>query len=170
MGDHYRQNTITILKSRFDLDDLIANDLEKGIYNWCLKFADKNKIVKNWKNIKFAMLYNDKARSIITNLDPSSYIGNTRLLDRLKQKEFLPHELPFMKPENIFPEKWKSILDEKLKANVLLESKPEAMTNQFKCGKCKKRECIYKELQVRSADEPMTLFITCLNCGNRWRM
>ena len=45
----------------------------------------------------------------------------------------------------------------------------EAMTDQFKCGRCKSRKCIYYELQTRSADEGMTIFITCLNCGNRWR-
>ena len=28
-----------------------------------------------------------------------------------------------------------------------------------------KRECSYYELQIRSADESATLFITCLNCG-----
>jgi transcription elongation factor S-II len=54
----------------------------------------------------------------------------------------------------------------------VFEEKPKAMTHEFKCGKCKnkKRECVYQELQVRSADEPMTLFITCLNCGHKWKM
>lgn len=165
-----RSHFVHALKSKLCIDELNAKDMEIGVYNWCLSFADKHRVVKNWKNPRFVILYKDKARSVFANLDPSSYVKNTRLLERLKEHEFLPHELPFMKPENVFPEKWKHILDEKLRNNVVLESKPEAMTNQFKCGKCKKRECIYKELQVRSADEPMTLFVTCLNCGNRWRM
>jgi transcription elongation factor S-II len=75
-----------------------------------------------------------------------------------------------MEPERTFPERWKGIVDEKMRNDITFDKKPEAMTNQFKCGKCKKRDCIYREKQVRSADEPMTLFITCLNCGNRWRM
>ena len=49
------------------------------------------------------------------------------------------------------------------------ELKPEAMTNVFKCRKCNSRSCSYYEVQTRSADEPMTQFITCLNCNNRWR-
>ena len=52
---------------------------------------------------------------------------------------------------------------------LLFEMKPESMTDVFKCHKCKKRECSYYEVQTRSADEPMTVFVTCLNCKNRWR-
>ena len=52
----------------------------------------------------------------------------------------------------------------------LYESVQEAMTDQFKCGRCKKRQCSYFEMQTRSADEPMTIFVTCINCGKRWKM
>lgn len=165
-----RAQIIDVLRQRLALDDTHIRDLEIGIYNWTVTNADKYKIAKNWKNPKFAILYKDKARSVLANIDSTSYVKNTRLMERLQEHEFLPHELPFMKPENVFPEKWKEIIDEKLKKEHALESKPEAMTTLFKCGKCKKRECNYKEKQVRSADEPMTIFITCLNCGNRWRM
>ena len=76
-----------------------------------------------------------------------------------------------MTPQHIFPEKWKQLLDEKYKRDkILYEAKPEAMTDQFKCGRCKKRQCSYFEMQTRSADEPMTVFVTCINCGKRWKM
>ena len=42
-------------------------------------------------------------------------------------------------------------------------------TDQFKCGKCKQRKCTYYQMQTRSADEPMTTFVTCTNCNNRWK-
>eukprot|EP00033_Pygsuia_biforma_P004572 GCRY01005014.1.p1 GENE.GCRY01005014.1~~GCRY01005014.1.p1 ORF type:complete len:299 (+),score=52.81 GCRY01005014.1:144-1040(+) len=45
----------------------------------------------------------------------------------------------------------------------------KATTDQFQCGKCKKRKCKFYQLQTRSADEPMTTFVTCVNCGNRWK-
>lgn len=44
----------------------------------------------------------------------------------------------------------------------------EASTDQFLCGKCKNRKTTYYQLQTRSADEPMTTFVTCTVCGNRW--
>ena len=43
-------------------------------------------------------------------------------------------------------------------------------TNLFKCGKCGKRKTTYTQLQTRSADEPMTTFVLCLDCGNRWKV
>ena len=43
------------------------------------------------------------------------------------------------------------------------------MTDEFKCGKCYKRRCTYYQQQTRGADEPMTTFVTCLECGNRWK-
>jgi transcription elongation factor S-II len=47
--------------------------------------------------------------------------------------------------------------------------KMEASTDQFLCGKCKNRKCTYYQLQTRSADEPMTTFVTCTVCNNRWK-
>lgn len=39
----------------------------------------------------------------------------------------------------------------------------------FQCGKCKSKKTHYYQMQTRSADEPMTTFVTCLECGNRWK-
>lgn len=152
-------------------DKNIANDIEVGIFNSSLMFADTHKTIRSWRNPKYFRVYNNIARNVISNINPESYVGNKRLLQRLYENEFLPHDIPFMNPHDMFPENWKTIVDEKMKRDEhVFEEKPAAMTTQFKCGKCKKRECIYQELQLRSADEPMTLFITCLNCGNRWKM
>ena len=42
-------------------------------------------------------------------------------------------------------------------------------TDLLKCGKCGKRNCTYNQIQTRSADEPMTTFVLCNECGNRWK-
>jgi hypothetical protein len=43
-------------------------------------------------------------------------------------------------------------------------------TDQFKCGKCKGRRTSYYQMQTRSADEPMTTFVSCLICNNHWKV
>uniref|UniRef100_A0AC34QNT3 Transcription elongation factor S-II n=1 Tax=Panagrolaimus sp. JU765 TaxID=591449 RepID=A0AC34QNT3_9BILA len=42
-------------------------------------------------------------------------------------------------------------------------------SDMFKCGKCGKNNCTYNQMQTRSADEPMTTFVFCRECGNRWK-
>jgi transcription elongation factor S-II len=39
----------------------------------------------------------------------------------------------------------------------------------FTCGRCKSHKTTSTQKQTRSADEPMTVFVLCLNCGKRWK-
>jgi DNA-directed RNA polymerase subunit M/transcription elongation factor TFIIS len=166
-----RQFVISFIQKKTSLTDIICKDVEIGIYNWCLEYADKQDIFKSWSDKTFVNLYIHKSRSVVTNLDSNSYIQNKRLIERLEDKEFKPHEISHMDVTSIYPEKWTGILDKKLKQEENFHnSKQVSKTDLFKCGKCKKRECSYYELQVRSADESCTIFVTCLNCGNRWRI
>lgn len=50
-----------------------------------------------------------------------------------------------------------------------LLSGTQAMTDQFTCGKCKQNRTTYYQQQTRSADEPMTTFVMCVECGHRWK-
>ena len=79
-------------------------------------------------------------------------------------------DLAFMTHQEMNPKIWKELVDAKIKRDKnLTEVDMSAATDEFKCYKCHKRQCTYYQLQTRSADEPMTTFITCLNCGNRWK-
>ncbi|XP_035244086.1 transcription elongation factor A protein 3 isoform X15 [Anguilla anguilla] len=42
-------------------------------------------------------------------------------------------------------------------------------TDLLQCAKCRKKNCTYNQVQTRSADEPMTTFVLCNECGNRWK-
>jgi len=148
-----------------------AADTEIGIFNWSLEMAEAKSIAKSWKQSGFVSIYEAKAKSVVSNLDAKSFIGNENLVLRMRDREFLPHDLAFLPPQRVFPERWKRVLEAKAqKEDYVYNEKPTAMTNQYKCGSCKQRECVYRELQLRSCDEPVTLFITCLKCGNTWRV
>jgi transcription elongation factor S-II len=171
MTDTIRNKVIDLVLQKKLLSHKDTKDLEKGIYNWAIDYADKNNIVKNWKNPTFKQIYIDKSRSVIANLDQSSYVKNSRLVERVKEKEFMPHDIPFMSADNVFPEMWRPLIEMKMKKDEKLgEMDLKPMTDQFKCGRCKKREIVYYEKQTRSADEPSTLFLYCLNCSHSWKM
>ena len=148
----------------------ISLNLEKGIYNYTIQTAKQKKLIRNWTNQTFVMIYLDKLKSVMLNLNSKSTVENTTLLKRLKGGEFKSHELAFMTHQEIFPEKWKYLIDAKIKRDKKEgEVDLSAATDEFFCFKCQKRKCSYYEMQTRSADEPMTTFVTCLLCGNNWK-
>ncbi|XP_076896651.1 transcription elongation factor TFIIS-like [Bidens hawaiensis] len=110
-----------------------------------------------------------KYRSIMFNIkDPKN--------PDFRRKVLLGH----VKPERILeltPEEMASterqMENVKIKEKALFDCErggpPKATTDQFKCGRCGKRKCTYYQLQTRSADEPMTTFVTCVNCDNHWK-
>lgn len=153
------------------LSDIQLRDIEIGIFNWSLEKADERRIPRNWNNPRFYELYMSKARSVASNLVPDSYVGNDRLTHRIKDHEFNPHEVVTMSSERVCPERWQTVVDAKIRHDEYISTaKPTAMTDQFLCGRCKKRECSFMELQTRSCDEPASIFVCCLCCGHRWRM
>lgn len=153
-----------------DSIDSTAIDIEKGIYNKLIKYANDKNINTQWSNHLFINMYRAFSMEIYSNLDSSSYIGNTRLFTRLVNGEFQGYELSTMGPHYMFPEHWKPYVDIKSKRDrALYEVNKELATDVYKCSRCHKRECSFYQLQTRSADEPMTTFVTCLNCGKRWK-
>ena len=167
-----REKVCDLIKAKIKdkIDDESAKDLEIGIYNWCIEFCDTKKIFKSWKNPRFVLTYMERARGIICNLNPDSYIGNSKLITRLNNNEFKPHEVGFMKADMLYPEKWKDTTDEFLKKfEHAYENRLESMSSDFKCVRCKKRECVYYTLQTKSADESETIFIKCINCSHSWK-
>lgn len=153
------------------MDDRVAQEIETGIFNWAISYAKARNVTRNWGDPIFRRLYSEMARHVHLNLCPESYVGNVRLADRLRSEEFRPYSLASMEPERMFPEAWKKerqalALSEEKELNPKVVPK----TDRFKCRMCKKSECSFYELQIRSGDEASTLFIQCLVCGYSWRI
>lgn len=151
-------------------DDSKSRQMEKDIYNSCLKYANENGIIKSWDNIVFKKLYVSRIRSIYTNLKSDSYLGNKNFLNKILKGDINHKNISSISKYDIYPEVWTELLSKLAEKDKLKYSlKPEAMTDMFKCRKCGSRSCSYYEFQTRSADEPMTQFITCLDCNNNWK-
>lgn len=151
-------------------DIYLTRKIEKSIYNYVIILSKDKNIQRRWSNTIFKKLYHSKVISIYTNLKSDSYIENKTFLQRIKEKKIKANEIGTLSVYDIFPDNWKDLLNAKSKRDkIKYELKPEAMTNLFKCRKCGSRETSYYEVQTRSADEPMTQFITCLKCDNRWK-
>ena len=162
--DAFRSNIRKKLSSFLQENMTHAANLEKGIYNWALKEASTRKVVKKWDNQFFIQIYLDHLRSIFVNL------RNDKLTQMVISGEIKAHELAFMSHHEMLPEKWDELIKAKsIRDKSKFEQNIEAMTDTFTCRKCKSKQCSYYLQQVRSADEPMTCFISCILCGNRWK-
>lgn len=152
------------------LTPLQARDMEIGVFNYTIEHASAHGIPLTWMCSLFKDLYVAKARSVYTNVSRDSYIKNKDLFNRVLNNDMKPHEVPFLKAEGMFPEKWQAILEKEAMLNQsAYEDTQASMAKDITCGKCKKNRISYYELQTRSADEPMTCFYRCLTCGNRWK-
>jgi DNA-directed RNA polymerase subunit M/transcription elongation factor TFIIS len=134
-----------------------ANMLELSVYNYAIKTAKDKQVIRKWTNPYFAHIYITRMKSIIANLTPELY---ARFPD--------PAVFSSITHQDMMPDKWTAILAEKAKRDAYT-TKLVATTADFKCYKCNKNECTYYQLQTRSADEPITTFVTCVNCEAHWR-
>ena len=163
--EHFRNNVRNKLNILISSDDeKLSINLEIGIFNYVIKEATSRKILKKWDNPLFTQLYIDRLRTIYTNLKKED------LLIQLKNKEITPVALAFMTHQEMNPEMWRKYIEKKIMRDASkYTNNVQASTDMFTCRKCKSKKCTYYELQTRSADEPATIFVTCLSCGKNWK-
>jgi len=152
------------------ISDIQAKDMEIGVFNFVIEHASIHGIPLTWMCSLFRDVYIAKARSVYTNVSPTSYVNNPELVQSILRKDMKPHEVPFLKAEGMYPEKWQALLEKEVMLNQsAYEDTQTSMAKDITCSKCKKNRISFYELQTRSADEPMTCFYRCLTCGNRWK-
>ena len=146
------------------LDNLeISKKLENSVYEFV-----ENENLEKQSNL-FIRIYHNKIVSLYNNLNPKNNIKNINFRNKVLSNSIDFKQIPYMTPQEIFPEHWKLLMDKQKETDEFLYLKrPVASTDEYKCAKCKERKCSYYELQVRSSDEPMTRFVQCLVCDNRW--
>lgn len=113
--------------------------------------------------------YRGKIRSLFVNLKDK---GNPSLRENIVSGDLSTEKFSKMTSEEMSSEERRAA-DQKIKEENFFKSlgagEQEAETEGFQCGRCKQRKCRYRQAQTRSADEPMTTFVTCVNCGNKWK-
>lgn len=143
---------------------------EQAIFKGALHQARSRHVVRTWSYPLFVHLYKMHAHHILSNFHPESYVKNTELYENYQRGDLPLESISAMNTYELFPSKWRTLFNQQqIREKKQLEGNKDRATDQFTCTRCWKRECTYYEMQTRSADEPMTIFITCLNCGKKWR-
>lgn len=132
----------------------LAEELEEAIY---LEFKNTD------------MRYKNRVRSRVANLKDSK---NPTLRTNYISGAITAAKLAKMTPEEMASDEMKKLREHFVKEAIndaQLATVQGTETDLLKCGKCKKRNCTYNQIQTRSADEPMTTFVLCNACGHRWK-
>ena len=163
-----RDKTIKLFNSIIENPDK-TKYLETGIFNNTIIWAEKHKYNKLWSDINFYNYYKHKCISLYYNLTCLS--EKSCLLDKIKSSSNNDiYNIPNMSYKELYPKIWYKILKEKEQRDKeQFEPRLNISTDMYKCNKCGKNNCTYYQAQTRGADEPMTTFVTCLNCNKKWK-
>lgn len=137
----------------------ISIQIEKGLFEFALNYIKTSSLDQT----DFYSVYIDKFYELCDNLDINNKnINNQTLLPSLLNGSISPQILPFLKMYQLHPMRWKHIIDKNNLRDLTLYT--VNTTDEFKCGRCGEKKHTYYITQTRSADEPATVFYTCINC------
>ncbi|XP_006031962.1 transcription elongation factor A protein 3 [Alligator sinensis] len=163
-GDSIRDKCIEMLTAAMKMDD----DYKEFGVN-CEKMASEieDHIFQELKSTD--MKYRNRVRSRISNLkDPK----NPNLRRNVLCGAIAPSLIARMTAEEMASDELKELRNamtqEAIREHQMAKT-GGTVTDLFQCGKCRKKNCTYNQVQTRSADEPMTTFVLCNECGNRWK-
>jgi hypothetical protein len=133
-------------------EDETLERVMEGLNEFALKYVETNDCAFLINDI-----YINKIDELINVMNNSDYLG-----EMISGGYVLPEELGYMKPHELYPDKYKSIIEKKAYEH---NQKKNKGTNIFSCKKCKNSNCEVTQKQTRAADEPATTFVKCLECG-----
>jgi len=170
MSRDIRENARKVFRQVVASDDE-ARDVESSCYNRAYDVSVRMDTGVCWENPAFKNVYITTCAHVYAYIDPESKLNNDDLLSRIREGVIQVKDIPNMAEENLFPEVWTETIQNCEKNNRAMLLQRKAKTDRFVCPRrsCRSRETDYYEMQTRSADEPMTIFITCLKCNHRWR-
>lgn len=162
----YRNKVIEKLRST-EIKAEYIEKLEEILHQKSIMEAEKLRCTCNsdlYKNLYLAI-----CRHIIVNLIIGNSINNTHFIDEINNGLISLEQAVEMAPQEMHKDRWRVLIDKKQMDIDKSTKNPEATTDLFWCGKCHRNKCKYFERQDRSADEPMTIHITCCYCGRKWK-
>nr|ADD24357.1 Transcription elongation factor S-II [Lepeophtheirus salmonis] len=147
----------------------IGSDLPDGICKSPEELADliEEAIFSNFKST--SAKYKNQIRSRVFNLKDKK---NPALRENVLTGIIEPSKFAVMTADEMASNEVKKQRADFVKQGIdasQLAQIQGTKTDLLKCGKCLKRNCTYNQIQTRSADEPMTTFVLCNECGNRWK-
>lgn len=134
-----------------------SEEIENAILHRCIRDAQKWIVDIDWETRAFLEMYRSRAVSLYP---------HRALVETMGIQEFVNST-----PVDHNPGRWKPILMAAMEKDKAKYDRKTAANIELFCRSCKKKtKCSYYLMQTRSADEPMTMFVTCIECDARWKI
>lgn len=146
---------------------VLAKRLEVCLWNWTVQSCERDAVPLYWDNPRVRYRYTTRALSLQYNVAHAPGIRDRILGGGLSVKAFVA-----MAPREVWPARWEDAYATVAARQLRREAGVDAAAapdGAYTCGKCKSKKTVYTQMQIRSADEPMTTFVRCLNCGKSWK-
>lgn len=144
--------------------EILAKQLEEGLYNHTVKEANSRKVMISFNNPYFQLIYKDRLRIIWLHLK-----NHDKQIELLKKKKISVEQFSDFTHQEFAPNLWAPFIKRKQEIDKNKYENPRKISSEFTCKKCKSNNCSHYQMQTRSADEPMTTFVSCQDCGYRWK-
>ena len=115
---------------------------------------------------EFIKAYKVRFLELMQNLHPDKGTKNDYLFSKICSGEITFPILEKLQGVQLHPIRHQKIVHQ---IEQRFNKNKEKPTSLYKCRRCKTNYTSFIEKQTRSADEPMTVFVRCHNCGNNWR-
>lgn len=142
-----------------------GRNMEKSIYNWAGRITGKD-----CKSLPFRMMYKNKFHNIWTvNARSKDHLVSRILTGELKSAKIADYPPDVLELDGLYAKTRHILKKKELQKEEAAAKLDDDYAGIFKCGKCKSKKTTYYQMQTRSADEPMTTYVTCMECSNRWK-
>lgn len=140
----------------------MSEALENAILQRCIRDCAKQGIEVTWSNVAFWNHYRGRCIQF--------YVNGPAWIPKLVSGDISPASFAEMSVVDLNPKRWKAQIEAQIEKDKHLYTNSGSASMYFYCSQCKKKsKCDYYQMQTRSADEPMTTFVTCLECDRRWK-
>jgi DNA-directed RNA polymerase subunit M/transcription elongation factor TFIIS len=172
MRNHVCNKLSEVVNGQLDINFVM--NIEKSIFNWCVQTTKTRPLniqdLPTWENRMFRERYKHKFSSILFNISEP----RNNLIQRIRSGDVKTKNIAGLDPGELWPTGPYKLAEQKLLNKFIISSHADGETAEdytgiYQCMRCKSFKTTYYQLQTRSADEPMTTFVTCLNCQKRWR-